>query len=100
MDWKPGAADRPFLTDAQCDEAIQWMRDYYDEGKPVYGSWFNALSRVVEGFGASFRERTAAHLDLVQESTSPVWSELPASEREALREQDSPFLEWEIRAFR
>jgi hypothetical protein len=25
------------------------MRDYYDEGKPIYGSWFNALSRVVDG---------------------------------------------------
>jgi hypothetical protein len=94
-----GAADRTSLTDAQCAEAIEWMRDYYDEGKPVYGSWFNALSRVVDGFGASFRNRTAAHLDLLQESTRPVWSELAASERETLLAQDLPFLEWEIRAF-
>jgi hypothetical protein len=93
------ATDRASLTDAQCDEAIEWMRDYYDAGKPVYGSWFNALSRVVDGFGASFRERTAAHLDLVQESTSPVWSELPPAERDALLEQDLPFLAWEIRTF-
>ncbi len=49
---------------------------------------------------AAFRERTAAHLDLVQELTSPVWSELPAGKREALPEHDLPFLEWEIRAFR
>src|SRR5439155_6641829 len=48
-----GATDRPSLADTQCDAAIEWMRDYYDEDKPVYGSWFNALSRVVEGFGAS-----------------------------------------------
>lgn len=93
------AEGRASLSDAQCDEAIEWMRGYYDEGKPVYGTWFNALSRVVEGFGASFRARTAAHLDLVQESTSPVWSELPAGEKEALLARDLPFLEWEIRAF-
>lgn len=94
-----GADERAELTDTQCAEAVEWMRDYYEPGKPVYGSWFNALSRVVEGFGASFRDRTAAHLDLVQESTSPVWSELGAVEREALLRQDLPFLEWEIRAF-
>jgi hypothetical protein len=94
-----GAPDRASLTNAHCDEAIERMRDYYDEGKPVYGSWFNALSRVVDGFGVSFRDRTAAHLDLLQESTSPVWSELPASEREALLAQDLPFLDWEIRRF-
>src|SRR5260221_5954000 len=75
-----GANDRAALLDPQCDEAVEWMRAYYDEGKPVYGAWFNALSRVVVGFGVGFRERSAAHLDLVQESTSPVWSELPAAE--------------------
>jgi hypothetical protein len=93
------AADRAQLTETQCDEAIDWMRAYYDEGKPVYGSWFNSLSRVVEGFGASFPGRSAAHLDLVQESTSPVWSELPAGEKDSLLREDLPFLEWEIRAY-
>lgn len=93
------AVDRPSLSDEQCASAIEWMRDYYEPGKPVYGSWFNALSRVIEGFGANFRDRSSAHLDLVQESTSPVWSELDDLEREELLEQDLPFLEWEIRAF-
>ena len=94
-----GATDRGSLTDAQCNEAIGHMRDYYDAGKPVYGSWFNALARVVDGFGASFRDRSAVHLDLVQESTSPVWGELSPGQKTALLEQDLPFLEWEIRAF-
>jgi hypothetical protein len=94
-----GAPDRAELTDAQCAEAVEWMRDYYEPGKPVYRSWFNGLSRVIEGFGASFHERSATHLDLVQESTSPVWSGLPPGEKNALLEQDLPFLEWEIRAF-
>lgn len=94
-----GATDRASLRDTQCEEAIWWMRDYYAPGKPVYGSWFNALSRVVEAFGASFARRSAAHLDLVQEATRPVWSELPVSKRAALLEQDLPFLEWQIRTF-
>ena len=93
-----GATDRASLTDSQCEEAIAWMRDYYAPGKPVYG-WFNALTRVVDGFGASFRERTATHLDLVQESTSPVWGDLSKAEKTALLEEDLPFLEWELRAF-
>lgn len=93
------AEGRPSLSDDQCAEAVEWMRDYYEEGKPVYGSWFNSLSRVVEGFGASFRNRSSAHLDLIQESTSPVWSELDRADREALLKQDLPFLEWEVRAF-
>ncbi len=94
-----GAADRSSLTDPQCDEAIERMRNYYEVGKPVYGSWFNALARVVDGFGASFRQRSAAHLDLVQESTSPVWGDLPLSQKTALLEQDLPFLTWELRTF-
>lgn len=93
-----GATNRASLTEVQCEEAIVWMRNYYAPGKPVYG-WFNALTRVVEGFGASFRERTAAHLDLVQEATSPVWGDLPKAEKAALLERDLPFLEWELRAF-
>jgi hypothetical protein len=94
-----GAADRPSLTDPQCNAAIERMRDYYEAGKPVYGSWFNALARVVNGLGAGFRERSAAHLDLVQESTSPVWGDLPSGQKTALLEQDLPFLTWELRTF-
>jgi len=94
-----GAASRAELSDEQCDEAVRWMRDYYEPGKPVYGSWFNGLARVVEGFGASFRAHSATHLDLVQESTRPVWSSLPRSDRSALLDLDLPFLAWQIRTF-
>jgi len=50
-----GASERAGLSDAQCAEAVEWMRDYYEPSKPVYSAWFNGLTRVVEGFGASFR---------------------------------------------
>src|SRR4051794_11404776 len=32
-----GATARASLTDEQCAEAIEWMRAYYDPGKPVFG---------------------------------------------------------------
>src|SRR5215216_4720581 len=41
-----GAGSRGELSDDQCDEAIRWMRGYFDPDRPVYGSWFNALTRV------------------------------------------------------
>jgi len=96
-----GAADRLSLTDAQCEQAIHTMRGYFGPKKPVY-SWFAGLSRVVEGFGASFRAGTAAHLDLVQESTDPVWSDVFKADRAvgmAMLEADLSFLRWQIEAF-
>lgn len=93
-----GAANRSELTDEQCDEAVHMMRGYYRPDKPVYG-WFAALGRVVGGLGASLRDGSAAHLDLVQEATHPTWSALPQHERNRLLVDDLPFLEWEIRAF-
>jgi hypothetical protein len=92
------ASERESLTDEQCAEALRWMRDYYAPGQPVY-RWFIGLERVLSGFGASLAGRTAAHLDLVQESTSPVWSGLSVHARDELLRTDLPFLRWEIASF-
>jgi hypothetical protein len=86
---------RELLTDRQCDAAMATMRGYFDARKPVYG-WFAALGRLVAGAGASFAERTALHLDLVQEATTPPWSGLPVVEQERLLRADLPFLEWQL----
>jgi hypothetical protein len=91
-----GATLRAALSDAQADEAIEIMRGYYDEGKPVYGSYFRHLTNVLTGMGVSYRERSATHLDLVQEATDPVWSGLSAGERSRLLERDLPFLIWQL----
>jgi len=92
------ARRREDLTEAQCAQAVQTMREYFLEGKPIYG-WFRGLSRVCEGFGASLERGEAAHLDLVQEATSRKWRDLPPGERSALLDADLPFLQWEIEAF-
>jgi len=96
-----GAYERGELTDAQCERAITTMRGYFGPDKPVY-SWFAGLSRVVEGFGVSFRDGSAAHLDLVQEPTDPVWSDVFKANRDAgaaMLNADLPFLRWQIEAF-
>jgi hypothetical protein len=95
------AESRASLTDLQADTAIQRMRRYFNPESPVYG-WFGGLSRVVEGMGMSFRDRSAAHLDLVQEATDPVWSQLmkadPEQAAKVLR-RDLPFLLRQIEEF-
>lgn len=90
------AASRSELTDAQADEAIEMMRCYYDEGKAVYGQYFGHLKNFLCGVGASYHKRSAAHLDLVQESTNPVWGSLCPGERSSLLERDLPFLVWQL----
>ena len=91
-----GAKSRGDLSDAQVDEAIDVMSSYYDDGKPVYGSYFRHLTNFLAGIGASYRERTATHLDLVQESTDPVWNSLSSDDQLRLLERDLPFLAWQL----
>lgn len=49
------AADRSFVTDKQCDHAIQTMRMYYRPGKPIY-TWFRSLDRVARAMGSNTKE--------------------------------------------
>lgn len=91
-----GARARSELSDTRTDEAIVIMRDYFDAGKPVYGSYFRHLTNFLRGMGVSYPSRTATHLDLVQEPTDPVWNKLERYERAQLLQRDLPFLAWEL----
>ncbi|MEA2624388.1 MAG: hypothetical protein QOD06_433 [Candidatus Binatota bacterium] len=90
------AERRDALTDAQCAEAINWMREYFGDAKPIYG-WFAHLERFLEGVGFSYRNGSAVHLDLVQEATAPVWSGLQDDDKSVLLDLDLPFLDEQIR---
>jgi hypothetical protein len=77
------------------------MRAYYQPGKPVY-QWFRPMARVVEALRLSYVRGDVAHLDLVQESTSPTWSRLARdcpAEAASLRHLDGAFLKWQLEAF-
>jgi len=91
-------ADRSELHDAECADAIAWMRSYFLPGRPWYRRYFGHLERFLEGAGYSYRAGTAAHVDLVQESTKELWNKLSPAEREALLTRDVPFLEWQLTA--
>lgn len=92
------ASSRRSLNDAQATKAIERMYQYFGPTRPIY-SWFNGLCRVVDGMQTSFRDRTAVHLDLVQEATKPAWSELVKTDRaqaEAVLHRDLSFLQGQI----
>jgi hypothetical protein len=91
------AADRASLTDTQCEEAIEWMRHYFDPGRPVYSSYFLTLGHFLNGWGVDFTDGTAVHLDVVQEATQPRWSGLARAARQALVGTDLPFLAEQVR---
>jgi hypothetical protein len=76
-----GVVDRGGIDDVRAQAAIARMRAYFDPNKPIYNGWFNGLSRVIDGMGFSYSGRSAAHLDLVQEATDPVWSGLFRADR-------------------
>ncbi len=96
-----GAATRTELTDQQAELALNSMREYFRPGGNAF-SWFAGYSRVVEGMGFSYSLGTAAHLDLIQESTHPTWRYLKLADEQqsnALLERDLPFLLWQIDSF-
>jgi hypothetical protein len=96
-----GASSRSSLDAVQSITAIERMRRYFDPDRPVY-AWFNGLSRLIQGMGASFRDRSAVHLDLVQEATDPVWSQLMKADRAqavAVLHRDLSFLRKQIEEF-
>lgn len=66
---------------------------YFQRAESVY-QWFEPLQKyVLDPVKASFRESTAAHLDLVQWSTAPVWGAIKdAKARELLIQDDIRFL--------
>jgi hypothetical protein len=96
-----GVSSRSSLDDIKAKVAIERMRQYFYPNRPVY-SWFNGLARVLEGMGFSFRDRSAVHLDLVQEATDPVWSQLikiDQRQAETVWRRDLTFLKKQINEF-
>jgi len=87
------------LKDASDEQVAEIVHDCstYFQRNP-YSRWFDQLSPMLSAVGASFYDGTACHLDLVQWSTDPTWSGLPASERKSLLASDVPFLKKQLLA--
>lgn len=69
--------------------------NYFDR-RPYH--WFNQLDAKVNNlFDSSYRDRTAAHLDLVQWATKPVWNKIKEKNTQtALLNSDSRFLKHQL----
>ena len=96
------APTRAALTDEQCERAISDMRSYFQPGKPVYNKWFGSLDLVTQAMGYSYVKSEVVSLDLIQEATDPIWSDLKKkypNEVKELLAADLPFLRWQLATF-
>lgn len=87
------------LTDAQLATVLQRAHGYFTgaDANP-HRPRFAALTEVLGAIGAgSYHDGSAAHLDVVQWATNPVWSGLTPAVREQLADADAGFLRWQLR---
>jgi hypothetical protein len=61
-----------------------------------YRRWFDQLQRILEPLGVSYDDGSAAHLDLVQWATDPVWRHLSPPTRARLLRDDATFLRQQL----
>ncbi len=84
-----GATSPAELTDEQVRKVLDGCYEYFHR-KPY--RWLDHLAPVLEQVGASYRDRTACHLDLVQWATGRAWTAVDPQERQRLLDEDEPFL--------
>lgn len=88
-----GVAPRANLSKEQAELVLQGNNSYFSEsGNPYH--WFNLLEQyVLEPIGCSYFDGSAAHVDLVQWATDPIWSNIESEKtREDLIFSDAEFL--------
>ena len=80
-----GADSLASLTDVQVLEVVKDCARYFDADRNPYRRWFDPLDKVLRAsVGASYYERSACHLDLVQWATDPTWGQINDRAREQL----------------
>jgi hypothetical protein len=71
LDLKPGTP----LTEEAAKIVLEGNKKYFSGASANPYSWFKSLALyTLEPIGASYHQGTAAHVDLVQWATDPVWS--------------------------
>jgi hypothetical protein len=93
-----GAPSTESLSADQIEKVWHDCLNYFDG--PYYEKWFSKMQEtVLAPLQASYVGRTAAHLDLIQWATDPLWKEMleidPIAAEEHLA-SDLPFLEKQI----
>jgi hypothetical protein len=85
------------LTSREIEEIWFGCLNYFDG--PYY-KWFSKMQdTVLTPLGASYKERTAVHLDLIQWATDPLWEVMLKKDPETAKRHldlDLPFLKKQI----
>ncbi len=93
-----GAGATEAMSPDQIEKVWHDCLNYFDG--PYYEKWFSKMQEtVLAPLNASYVERTAAHLDLIQWATDPLWKEMLEVDPTAAQEHlaaDLPFLERQI----
>ena len=84
-----GFGDLRYAPDSTIGEILQDQYEYFQ--RKQY-RWFKPLGTILNETHASYKDGSAASLDLVQWATKPVWSKLSVTVRRKLLNQDVPFL--------
>ena len=87
------------LNRQQAIQVINGCYNYFDSNNQnPYMTWFKHLNdNINKHFGLDYLDGSAAHLDLVQWATDPVWGGIDSLEiRRQLLESDSEFLRYQI----
>ncbi len=87
-----GAERLDRLTDDQVATVVAECATYFD--RRPYRRWFDPLEQLLTtGYGVSFYDGSACHLDLVQWATDPTWGRIPERRiRHSLLEDGVPHL--------
>jgi hypothetical protein len=86
------------ITREAAVKVIQGCYGYFDVSAKPYMTWFKHLNENVNKFfNTDYREKSAAHVDLVQWATDPVWGNIsnPAT-KNLLLDGDVDFLRYQI----
>ena len=86
------------LTEEMAAQVVEGCFNYFSQSSKPYMTWFKHLDNNVNAFfGSSYREFTAAHLDLVQWATDPVWGNIKDPKtKNLLLHGDVDFLRYQI----
>ena len=89
-----GVTRHDALTLEHAEAIVDDSARYFDR-RPYH--WFTPLDDILrEALGATYHDRSACHLDLVQVATSPLWGALPADIQDDLVRADVPFLRQQL----
>ena len=93
-----GIKDPKQLTKEMAIQVVEGCYNYFKQSSNPYMTWFKHLdTKVNQYFKAGYRDDTAAHLDLVQWATNPVWGKITNSSiKDLLLEGDVDFLRYQI----